>query len=50
MDQTVVAKAPKPLLPKAGTSNNVWLTVCGFILLAGAFVLYFINKKTKNIT
>ncbi|NBJ47138.1 hypothetical protein C6N01_13065 [Enterococcus faecalis] len=50
MDQTVVAKAPKPLLPKAGTSNNVWLMVCGFILLAGAFVLYFINKKTKNIT
>ncbi|HBI1794989.1 TPA: LPXTG cell wall anchor domain-containing protein, partial [Enterococcus faecalis] len=50
MDQTVVAKAPKPPLPKAGTSNNVWLTVCGFVLLAGAFVLYFINKKTKNIT
>ncbi len=49
MDQTVVAKAPKPPLPKAGTSNNVWLTVCGFVLLAGAFVLYFINKKTKNI-
>lgn len=50
IDQTVVAKAPKSPLPKAGTINNIWLTVCGFVLLVGAFVLYFINKKTKNIT
>lgn len=55
LDQTVVAKAPivpakkhTPVLPQTGAHNNVWLTLCGLVLLFGAFGLYVFEKKVKN--
>lgn len=54
-DQSVVAKAPivpakkdTPVLPQTGAHNNVWLTLCGLVLLFGALGFYVFEKKVKN--